>query len=780
MRAEFMRRMARRASLWAMLAAICLALAAPLAAQTRSTVSISEIVVEGNQRIEAATIRSYMTIAAGDAFDAGNIDRSLKALFATGLFADVNIGQQGAALVVRVVENPVINRIAFEGNKRIDDETLNAEVQLRPRVVYTRSRVQSDVQRIVELYRRSGRFAATVEPKVIQLEQNRVDLVYEINEGKLTEIRKITFIGNRVFSDRQLRSTIATKESRWYRFLTSDDTYDPDRLSFDRELLRRYYLANGYADFRVVSAMAELSRDRRDFFVTFTIEEGEPYRFGKIDIESGIRQLDPDSLRHLVVSPSGESYNAEQIEETIDALTFETGRQGYAFTDIRPRPKRNREDRTIDVIYVIAEGPRVYVDRINIVGNVRTLDKVIRREFEVSEGDAFNTAKLRRSRRRIRGLGFFDKVEIGDDRGLLDSKTLGGAKGQFAEDRTVITVEVKEHSTGELSFGAGYSTTEQFIGDISIRERNLLGRGQDLRLGLNLSTRRQQVDLSFTEPHFLERNVAAGFDIFNIRRDRQRTSSFDESTSGLTLRAGYPIALNLRQSVRYSIRHDVIENLGSNASRFVLDQSGSRVSSTLGYTLTYDLRDDRLLPSEGYVVRFGQDLAGFGGNVRYLRNSLSYAYYQPLWDDWVGSLSFNEGYIMGLGQRVGISDRFFLGGNNFRGFAPSGVGPRDKVSLDSLGGKLYYVATAELTAPIELLQDYGIFGRIFTEMGSLSDADVASKENLFDVGSVRVSSGVGLSWRSPLGPIRLDFSSALRRERFDETETFRFSFGTRF
>ncbi|MDP7603003.1 MAG: POTRA domain-containing protein, partial [Alphaproteobacteria bacterium] len=276
-----------------MLAAICLALAAPLAAQTRSTVSISEIVVEGNQRIEAATIRSYMTVAAGDAFDAGNIDRSLKALFATGLFADVTIGQRGAALVVRVVENPVINRIAFEGNKRIDDETLNAEVQLRPRVVYTRSRVQSDVQRIVELYRRSGRFAATVEPKVIQLEQNRVDLVYEINEGKLTEIRKITFIGNRVFSDRQLRSTIATKESRWYRFLTSDDTYDPDRLSFDRELLRRHYLANGYADFRVVSAMAELSRDRRDFFVTFTIEEGEPYRFGKIDIESGIRQLDP-------------------------------------------------------------------------------------------------------------------------------------------------------------------------------------------------------------------------------------------------------------------------------------------------------------------------------------------------------------------------------------------------------------------------------------------------------------------------------------------------------
>ena len=376
-------------------------------AQSSATFVVDEVLVQGNQRIEGDTVRSYIGVAVGDRVDSAAINDALKALYATGLFADVNIRREGNALAVGVVENPIINRLAFEGNRRIKDEALETEVQLRPRIVFTRSRVQSDVQRIVQVYRRSGRFAATVEPKVIQLPQNRVDLVFEISEGPLTEIQKITFIGNKVFQDGRLRSTISTKEARWYRIFTSADKYDPDRLNFDRELLRRHYLANGYADFRVVSAVAELSRNRADFFITITVEEGERYTFGDIDVSSDLRGVDAEFLRPLVTTGPGETYNADKVEDSIQKLTFELGRLGYAFVDVRPEIERDRESRQISVNYSVDEGPRVYVDRINIVGNVRTLDRVVRREMRLAEGDAFNAAKLRRSQQRIRGLGFF-------------------------------------------------------------------------------------------------------------------------------------------------------------------------------------------------------------------------------------------------------------------------------------------------------------------------------------------------------------------------------------
>lgn len=727
---------------------------------------ISEVIVEGNQRIEAETVRSYLLVAPGSRFDRVRIDRSLKALFATGLFADVTIRRQGTALVVRVVENPIINRLAFEGNRRIDDETLQAEVQLRPRVVYTRTRVQNDVQRIIQLYRRSGRFAATVEPKVVQLAQNRVDLVFEIREGPLTRIRKISFVGNRRFSDRKLRAAIATSESRWYRFLTTTDTYDPDRLTLDRELLRKYYLERGYADMRVISAVAELTPDRKDFFVTFTIEEGEPYVFGAIDIATTLKDLEPKSLLNLVTTVEGETYNAEKVEESIEALTFEVGRLGYAFVEIRPRINRNREARTIDITYEVEQGPRVYVERINISGNVRTLDKVIRREFRLAEGDAFNTAKLRRSRQRIRALGFFDTVEVKREKGS-------------APDRTVINVNVQERSTGELSIGAGFSTAENLVGDVSIRERNLLGKGQDLRANIGLSSRRQEIDLSFTEPYFLERNISAGFDLFRRRTEFQDESAFDERETGLTLRSGFPITERLRQSVSYTIRRDIIEDVPDDASAFIKKEEGGRTTSAIGYGLTYDLRDDKFEPTRGYMVRFNQELAGLGGTVRFLRTRLQYAHYFPLARDVVLNLSFREGYITGIGQDVRLGDRFFLGGGTFRGFATGGVGPRDKSTRDALGGKIFYVGGAEVSFPIGLPNEYGVLGRMFAEAGSLADSGLSGSD-LFDVGSVRVSVGVGTSWRSPFGPIRVDLATPLRREDLDEIEAFRFSFGTRF
>jgi len=727
---------------------------------------IAAVQIEGNQRIEPDTVRSYLRIGVGDPFDSALINNSLKALFATGLFADVSIRRAAANLVVNVIENPIVNQLAFEGNRRIENETLEAEVQLRPRVVYTRTRVRNDVQRLLQVYRRGGRFAATIEPKIIQLPQNRVDVVFEVTEGPVTKVEKINIIGNKWFNDGRLRTVLATKEDRWYRLFSGNDTYDPDRLSFDRELLRRFYLSKGYADFRVVSGVAELAPERSGFFITFTVDEGELYQFGAIDVRSELRDLPREQLFQFVKTNTDETYNADQVEDTIQELTFEVGKLGYAFIDIKPKINRDRDKRLIDVTYVIDEGPRVYVERIEIAGNVRTLDRVIRREFELNEGDAYNTAKLRKSRRNIRGLGFFDKVEIKQEPGSTP-------------DRTDILVDIEERSTGELTIGFGFSTSDAVLGDVSIRERNFLGRGQDFRLGLSVSTVRQQVDLSFSEPYFLGRNLAAGFDIFKVQNDRQNESSFDEDNIGFSLRAGFQIAENLRQKLRYTLRQESIENVGSDASRFIRDQVGTRTVSSVGYTLTYDLRDDRLRPTKGYVLELGQDLAGLLGSVRFLRTSIDYNYYYPVADQWVASLGVRQGYIVGIGQDVDIGDRFFVGGSSFRGFQAAGIGPRDLTTDDALGGNLYYVGTAELTFPLGLPNELGILGRVFSEVGSLAQIDVAGP-GLVDKGSVRLSSGLGVSWRSPFGPIRIDLAIPIVKENFDQEEFFRFSFGSRF
>ena len=752
------------------LTGVMLLAALPVVAQTApqsvSSVTIVRIDVQGNQRIEALTIQSYMAIKAGDPYVSGRVDQSLKALFATGLFADVSIRRQGTVLVVTVVENPIINRLAFEGNRRILNEALEPEVQLRPRIVYTRSRVQADVQRILQVYRRNGRFAASVEPKVVQLEQNRVDLIFEISEGPVTGVRRIDIIGNRNFSDGKLRRTIATKESRWYRFYTSDDTYDPDRVTLDRELLRKFYLERGYADFRVLSAVADLTHDRSDFFITFTVEEGELYKFGKIDLSTSLNNLDPEILREFLTIVEGETYNAEEIELSIEQLNFAVGRLGYAFVDIRPQVNRRRDERLINLVFRIDEGPRVKIGRINITGNIRTLDKVIRREITLVEGDAFNTAKLRRSRQNIRRLGFFDKVDVAQRQGETP-------------DKAIIDVDVQERSTGELSFGIGVSTAETVVGDISIRERNLLGKAQDLRLTLGFSATRQQVDLSFTEPYFLDRNVSAGFDVFNRKKDQQDRSSFDEQARGFALRSRFPITENLKQGLRYTLRSDRIENTNNDTSPFIQLDEGDYVTSSVSYNLTYDTRDDVALPSTGIIIRGGQEIAGLGGDVQYIQSTAKMAYYHPFTRDIVGSMTLSGGTIFGIGQDVRVLNRFFLGGATLRGFESGGVGPRDSQTDDAIGGNTYAVLSGEMRFPIGLPNDFGVLGRAFAETGTLLNPDV-SGANLQDSKDPRFSIGVGLSWRSPFGPIRIDLAQAVIKEDFDKDELFRFSFGTRF
>ncbi|MGF1611446.1 MAG: outer membrane protein assembly factor BamA, partial [Kiloniellales bacterium] len=701
-----------------------------------------------------------------DPFDPVLINQSLKSIFATGLFADVTLRREGDALIVTVVENPIINRIAFEGNDRIKDETLAAETELRPRVVFTRTKAQNDVQRILELYRRSGRFAATVEPKVIELPQNRVDLAFEISEGPVTGIKSINFIGNRAFSDSRLRDEISTTESSFWNFLTSSDTYDPDRLTFDRELLRRFYLSEGYADFRVVSSVAELTPDREGFIITFTVEEGQRYRFGTINIITTLRNLDPNVLREDLTIVEGDWYDASEIEKSIDNLTERVGNLGYAFVDIRPRAERDRDALTIDVTFEILEGPKVFVERIDIQGNVRTLDEVIRREFRLVEGDAFNSAKLRRSRTRIQNLGFFSNVEVANEEGT-------------APDRTIITVEVVEQSTGDLTFGAGFSSSAGPLGSIALRERNLLGRGQDLRLGFTLSGERSQLDLSFTEPYFLDRNLSAGFDAFRVKQE-QDESSFDQERIGGGLRAGYQISEHLRQVWRYVFTRRDITNVSSNASLVIQADEGVRYESSIGQELTYDTRDSRFDPHEGYTASLSTTFAGLGGDARYVKTTLGGSYYFPLAEKFTLSVQGEVGAIEGLGEDTRPSDRFFLGGTSFRGFEFAGIGPRDARTEDSLGGKRYYTVTTEFSFPLGLPEELEVRGRVFGIVGSIFDLDNSTTARIDDESSPRVSIGTGLTWNSPFGPVLIDIGYPVVKEDFDKTELISFSFGTRF
>jgi len=731
--------------------------------------TVEEVRIEGSERIEPETVKSYLTVQPGDTFDAEKLDKSLKVLFATGLFADVTMRRDGNALIVKVVENPIINRVAYEGNDRFDDKALNDEVQLKPRTVYTRTRVQADVKRILDLYRRSGRFAVTVEPKIIQLPQNRVDLVFEITEGKLTGINSINFIGNKAFANDDLQHIIQTKESRWYRFLSSDDNYDPDRVTYDRELLRKYYLSNGYADFRVVSAVAELTPARDGFILTFTIDEGERYHFGHIGMNVGLKDLTPADLMPVVLTKDGEWYNADLIEKSIDKLTAAVGDRGYAFIDVRPLITRNKDARTIELTYDVAEGPRVYVERIDVNGNVRTLDTVIRREFQLAEGDAFNTSKVKKSEQNLKNLGFFKKVDVTNAQGS-------------APDKTVITVNVEEQSTGDLTIGTGFSTTEGLLGNFGIHERNLLGRGQDLRLNGTISQYNNLLDLSFTEPYFLDRPLAAGFDIFRIQQNNQRLQNYDQYSLGMTYRLGFDLFENIHDTVNYTIRQDEITDISTSASPYVSQGSGTANESSVGQTLVYDQRDNRLEPSSGYYLQLQDTIAGLGGNVSFSKQIVSAGIYHTWAPKWTVGIVAEYGDVTGLGEGVRLSDRFFIGGDNLRGFANAGIGPRDINTSDSLGANQYYTIQATQGIPLGLPDELGLTGRYFVDAGAAYGLDVTPvlNEPIADSHQIRVATGFGLSWKSPMGPIKIDLGVPVIKAPHDETEVFRVSFGTKF
>ena len=730
-------------------------------------VYVRDISVSGLDRVENETVMSYLNIQSGQSVSEEKLNDALKQLYATGLFDDVafNVTPSGE-LVISVVESPIINERYFDGNDNVDSDMLASEVQLAPRSTFSKAKAQDDVQRILEVYKRTGRYAVVVEPKIIKRENNSVDLVYEIDEGPLATIDKVNFIGNTHYTGSELQSEIMSKESRWYRVFSSSENYDADRVNYDKELLRRFYLKNGYADFRVVSAIAELSPDKKSFVLTYVVDEGPRYEIGDIAVVSELRDVDGSYLQEEVLLEQGDWYNADKVEKSVYAITDALGKHGFAFVDVEPELSRDAAQSKVNLTFRVKEGERVFVDRINITGNTRTEDEVIRREFRIAEGDAFNAAKIRASRRNVENLDYFSKVDI---------KTVPKANGNSAD----VDVNVEEKSTGYFNVGVGYSTVNGALIRTGITENNFLGKGQQLALDLGVSQRAQDYNLSFTEPYFMGRPLSAGIDLFRTEEDYQDEGSYDTEATGGRLRLGWNYTDDLSQYVRYTLRQDKISNVDSDASQYIKDEEGEYTGSIFGQTTVYDKRDSAINPKEGYYLSFGNDIAGAGGDEKFLRfDAKAYKYY-TFADYYTLKFFANGGYITGYnGKDVRLMNRYFLGGYNMRGFEYGGVGARDKRTDDSLGGNWMFYGGTELSFPMGL-DELGIRGRTFVDVGMIGKPDGINTEDVYYSSSPRVATGVGLTWQSPMGNIDIDFAIPVVKKSYDETEIFRLNFGAR-
>jgi outer membrane protein insertion porin family len=743
--------------------------------------TIQSIKVEGNERIETGTILSYMLVQPGDPFDPDRLDRSLKTLYATGLFQDVRLTREGDVLVVHLVENPLVNRVAFEGNRKLSDDQLRPDMQLRSRAVFTPSLAEFDRQKILDLYAKHGYYDTRVDPQIIRLEQNRVDVVYQISDGPSTLISKIAFVGNKAFSEGRLDEVINSREERWWRFLSTSDQYDPERLNFDKELLRRFYLRAGYADFQVIDATSELSPDRSAFFVTFTLNEGERYHVGKITINSQLRNLKGDELRADLQLSEGDWYDGDAVGRSADAMELDIHNRGYAFVDVRPRIDRNVEKHTVDLTFDVGEGPRVYIERIDIVGNTRTEDKVIRREYRVAEGDPFNQEAIRATRQRLQDLNYFNSV---------DMSTAPGS----APDKAIVTTNVEEKATGELSLGGGYSTDAGALIDVGLSERNLVGTGINAGINGVLAQRRSSITLSVNEPYFLDRNLVVGGDVFFIQTNNLGTQPYDEKRVGFDVHTGYAFNDYLRQVWTYSLVGRTVFNVQEGASPFILNEQGYTLLSQVSQQLIFDHRDSKIDPHSGYLVSLGTDFAGLGGNADFVRGNISGQYFLPFDrftgnSDWGMAFTGNVGQLFNEGQQEQIIDRFFLGGDNLRGFQIGGAGPHDANTGNPLGGRFIWTQSSELRYPLPISSDIGLSGRAFVDMGGLTEANFINP-NACTTGTtqctivaspaVRVGIGVGLSWHTAFGLLNVDLTPFVIKQPLDQTQIFRFGFGTRF
>src|SRR3984957_8455165 len=815
-------------------AAVCFFAASTGTADCARAQTASQIVVEGNKRVEAETIRSYFQAGGGpnDRLDAARIDAGLKALYQTGLFQDVKINQQGGRVIVTVIENPVINRVAFEGNKKAKDEQLSAEIQSKARGTFSRATVQADVERIVDVYHHSGRYDVHVDPKIIELPNNRVDLIFEINEGDKTGVASINFVGNKHFSDYRLSDVIKTGVTHWWSFLKNNDIYDADRIEVDRDLLRRFYLRNGFADVRIVTATAEYDPGKKGFTITFTIEEGDQYRIGAVDIQSTVNAVPPQSLRPILRVSPGNVYNADLVQKTVEDLTIDVAKRGYPFASVKPRGDRDFEHKLVNIVFTLEEGPHAYIERINIHGNTKTRDYVIRREFDIVEGDAYNHALVDRAERRLKNLGYFKSVKVSSEPGS-------------APDRVVVNVDLEEQSTGEFSFSAGYSTADGVIGEVAVGERNLLGTGDIARASIQYGSRARGFNLSYVEPYLLGERLALGLDVFAKQTTDPTYLSYTSSTIGGDIKLGIPLTDYLTSQLRYTAYNQSIQlpqqfdncnNINPSSANntfptpdkqgmidpattlpFVTNcyadgeaslavrkelASGPVFVSMPGWGFTYNTLDNNRNPTSGFIAMINQDIAGLGGDVNFIKTTGDFKLYDEVLPDLIALLRFQGGYATGWGgESLRMLDHFQSGPNMVRGFAPSGFGPRDLTpgtNNDALGGSLYWAATLEFQQPLWFApKDFGMRFAVFADAGQLLDyvgptSWAVTGEQLTTCPSatvvgqicndtlVRSSAGVGLIWDSPFGPLRFDLAYPITKEPYDHTQLFRFGGGTKF
>lgn len=730
---------------------------------------IKNIEYIGNDRITNSTISAYLELSTGDRFSAKKADESIKALFRTGFFSDIQVTMKKSSLVVKVTENPIVALIAFDGNRRIEDSELNEELSIQPNSVFSYSKMQNDMKRIADIYQKSGRYSVKIEPKIINLDQNRINLVYEIDEGHEAKIRKINMSGNRKFTDSELKEVLMSKEERWYRFFSSADIFSPDKLEYDQELLKRFYHDKGFANFKVTSSTAEISPKKDAFLITMIIEEGEIYEFGNISIDNRSPKIGNTDFSGDLVTKTGKRYSKSLIDESIDEITNHLGNIGFPFVDVSTDIKLNHDAKTVDVVYIINDSHKVYLNRINIRNNTRTLDKVIRREFRISEGDPYNVSKIQRSKQKIENLSFFNKVAF---------KNMRTAE----PDRMDLDVEIEEASTGSLNFAAGFNSTSGVLGSISLSENNFLGKGQYVSLGLVHAEKERNLNFSFTEPYFMDKDLSLGFDVFTHQKSYKKQSSFNSRAEGFVLRAGYDLTEYLYHSARYSFRQENIFDVSENASIYVRAQQGKNIVSLVGHTLTYDKLDSRIDPTEGYLLKFNQDLAGLGGTVKYISNEATAAYFKPLYKkDYIFKSIFRAGHVNGYaGEGVSINDRYFIGPDYIRGFDVAGIGPKDTSTGDSLGGNTYYTFSNEILFPIGLPNEIGMKGLIFNDIGSLYGLDTNSSVNIVDKRSIRASAGVGVKWNSPMGTMSLHYAKPYAKEKTDDVRYFYLTIGTRF
>jgi outer membrane protein insertion porin family len=833
-----------RGGLLAALIMLATPLAATLTSSVASAQTVDSIQVEGNRRVEVATIRSYFKPGPNGRLDQGHIDDGLKGLIETGLFQDVKINQAGGRLVVTVVENPVIGRVIFEGNKKIKDEQLTSEVQSKPRGTLSRPVVQSDSQRIADIYRHAGRYDVGVVPEIIEQPNNRVDLIFTITEGGKTGINSIEFIGNTTYSSYRLRDVIKTRESNLLSFLGGSDVYDPDRIEADRDLIRRYYLKHGFADVQVVAALTEYDPQRKGFLVTFKIEEGQQYRVASVNFQSSIASLDGNALARFSHVSIGSLYNAEALEKSVEEMQIEASRRGFAFAVVKPRGDRNFESHTVSIVFAIDEGPRTYIERINVRGNSRTRDYVIRREFDISEGDAYNRALVDRAERRLKNLDFFKSVKVATEPGS-------------SSDRVILNVELEEKSTGDFSVSGGYSTTDGALAEVSVSERNLLGKGLFGKVSVTYGQYARGITLSYVDPYLLDYRVALGLDTYYREQLPNQYISYETRTIGFSPRIGLQLREDLSVQLRYSVYQTEVSlpsfldncnnlpgpaffpspaflqlNPGSfdptgtglgcyadgEASLPVRKElaDGATLTSAVGYTLNYNTLDNNKNPTDGLIVDFKQDFAGVGGDVTYLKSAVDAKYYTPLVADIVGLVHVQSGLMTQVGNNpIRMLDQFQMGPNLVRGFAPNGIGPRDinpYGTQDALGGTKYWGASLEFQMPFWFLpKEVGLKGAVYADAGGLYDykgpTDWAFTGEVntpgcipptnnggrspaapgtclglqYDPGSVvRSAVGIGLIWQSPFGPLRFDYAVPLTKGKYDIVQQFKFGGGTSF